>query len=88
MLNRGRLSVQPVEERVYEAITELGTKGEWEELMPQKGKKAVKAKKREAREDDVGEEVDGKEKTKQGPKRKEPAAAKEGTRSSKRQKKA
>lgn len=89
LLNRGRLSVQPVEEEVYEAITALGTKGGWEELMPHKGKKAVKAQVVvEEEEEAAGAEVGGQEKKKQASKRKEPAAAKEGTRSSKRQKKA
>ncbi|KAM0745621.1 DUF55-domain-containing protein, partial [Meredithblackwellia eburnea MCA 4105] len=38
LLNRGRLSVQPVEEIVYDAVVKLGTEGGWEELLATKGK--------------------------------------------------
>ena len=34
LLNRGRLSVQPVEERAYEAVRKLGEEGGWDELLP------------------------------------------------------
>lgn len=38
-----RLSVQRVSSEAYEAVVLLGEKGGWEELMPVKGKKRVKA---------------------------------------------
>jgi hypothetical protein len=52
LLNRGRLSVQPLTEEVYEAVLELGTKGGWEELIPSKPVKRVAKPKPEVNEDD------------------------------------
>lgn len=49
LLTRGRLSVQPVEETVYEAIKYLGLEGGFEELMEQAPKRVVK--KRVAKEE-------------------------------------
>jgi protein phosphatase-4 regulatory subunit 3 len=42
LVNRGRLSVQPVEEDAYDAIVALGEKGGWDEDAV--GKKPAKAK--------------------------------------------
>ncbi|WVQ95335.1 hypothetical protein IAU59_002431 [Kwoniella sp. CBS 9459] len=45
LVNRGRLSVQPVEEAAYEAICQLGTKGGFEPLLsPSASSSSVKAK--------------------------------------------
>ncbi|KAK1923178.1 EVE domain-containing protein [Papiliotrema laurentii] len=44
LVNRGRLSVQPVSEAAYEAVVKLGTKGGWDDLIPMaKGKKPSKS---------------------------------------------
>jgi hypothetical protein len=43
LVNRGRLSVQVVEEAAYDAVVQLGTKGGWESLVVKsKGKGKVK----------------------------------------------
>ncbi|KAI5478122.1 hypothetical protein MNV49_005386 [Pseudohyphozyma bogoriensis] len=73
LLNRGRLSVQPVEEDVYEAIVSLGTEGGWEELLEKK-KAAPKT------EEEVEEDEDEKE---GGKKRKSQARPKRGAKKSK-----
>ncbi|WWD20834.1 hypothetical protein CI109_105311 [Kwoniella shandongensis] len=39
LVNRGRLSVQPVEQAAYDAVVLLGTQGGWEELLPKTGGK-------------------------------------------------
>ncbi|OWZ63677.1 hypothetical protein AYX15_04405 [Cryptococcus neoformans] len=38
LVNRGRLSVQPVDDAAYNAIVELGTKGGWDSLVGVRGK--------------------------------------------------
>ncbi|WWC65291.1 uncharacterized protein I303_107908 [Kwoniella dejecticola CBS 10117] len=38
LVNRGRLSVQPVENAAFDAIVKLGTQGGWEGLVDSKGK--------------------------------------------------
>ena len=60
LLNQGRLSVQPVEEIVYEAVVELGTSGGWEELIPKTGGK--RKAKNEDDEDGAAKEVKPKRK--------------------------
>lgn len=62
LLNRGRLSVQPVEDEVFDAVVLLGTEGGWEELLAVK-KKDVKRKVKD-------EDEDGEDKPKPRPKRK------------------
>lgn len=39
-----RVGVQPVSEEAYEAIVQLGTKGGWEDVLPQKSQGKTKAK--------------------------------------------
>ena len=46
LLNRGRLSVQPVEDVAWEAVELLGTKGGWEEMIEEKGAKKKRTVKR------------------------------------------
>ncbi|KAK4701960.1 hypothetical protein P7C70_g4266, partial [Phenoliferia sp. Uapishka_3] len=58
LLNRGRLSVQPVEDEVYEAVVQLGMKGGWEELLVVP-KKATKRKAKKEEEDEGEPEVGG-----------------------------
>ncbi|ORX40822.1 EVE domain-domain-containing protein [Kockovaella imperatae] len=53
LVNRGRLSVQPVTDEAYEAVVKLGTKGGWESLLPAKGLKKTSTK----QEPDVGNEA-------------------------------
>lgn len=75
LLNRGRLSVQPVTKDAYDAILLLGTKGGWDELMPTTKSKAKvsKAVEEEAADDVLGEEDEEQQSSK---KRKAPAKAK------------
>lgn len=65
LLGGGRLSVQPVEEGVYDSIVLLGTNGGWdgidlkkeiEKIKGKPGKRAVKAM-ADQEEDEGGEEV-------------------------------
>lgn len=57
LLNRGRLSVQPVEDLVYDAVVELGTTGGWEELLEKE--KKPKAAKRKSGEGGAAGDDDG-----------------------------
>lgn len=98
LVNRGRLSVQPVSEEAYDTIVAMGEKGGMDELPAPKKAKAVKREK----EDEEEGEKDGpdnskvkkepaqkKAKTEPKPKaepkvKKEPPPAPEGTRRSSR----
>lgn len=62
LLNRGRLSVQPLTEEVFDAILALGKNGGWEQLMPTKPVKRVS--KTKIKEDDDEEEGEEKPKKK------------------------
>ncbi|KAK4684934.1 hypothetical protein P7C73_g5223, partial [Tremellales sp. Uapishka_1] len=44
LVNRGRLSVQPVTEEAFQAVVLLGERGGWDELVPAKVKPKAKAK--------------------------------------------
>lgn len=52
LVNRGRLSVQPVSEEAYDAIVAMGEKGGMDELPPPK-KSRAKESKEEAEDEDV-----------------------------------
>lgn len=60
LINRGRLSVQPVEMLVYGAIVKMGDKGGWEEMMAAAPKKV--SKKRVAKLESDEEEKDSEQK--------------------------
>lgn len=99
LVNRGRLSVQPVSEEAYDAIVAMGEKGGMDELPVPKKAKAVKREKEDENEEGQKDEPDNgkvkkepaskKAKTEPKPKaepkvKKEPPPAPEGTRRSSR----
>jgi protein phosphatase-4 regulatory subunit 3 len=61
LINRGRLSVQPVEEEAFRVIVELGEKGGWSEEVASGKKAKSKGKKVEVKTDatDAVEEGEG-----------------------------
>jgi len=80
LLNRGRLSVQPVEDVAWEAIELLGVKGGWEDILDAKGsKKRAATSKKGSGSKDADTESESKERTKRtgGQKRKRDTEVKE-----------
>jgi hypothetical protein len=73
LLNRGRLSVQPVSDKAFDAIKLLGDKGGWDELLDNAKAKSrsTKASKVKKKDEEVDREEEEPDKTKlKGRKRK------------------
>jgi hypothetical protein len=77
LLSRGRLSVQPVSAEAYEAITLLGERGGFDDLVPAKAK-ARKAKAAPEGEEDAAPAKPKAKRAKKAPKAKEPEEASDG----------